>query len=137
MFDNLLKQAEGQTGELVTRQKMMASVGKAEGQIMTGQTEEGVKLLDTLITEADPEHAEMHALAYNALGNAHNKAGRKKEARMAFLHTHLLYSNFADLHAEALANLMDLFKDLGDAERSGEMQEILTQRYANSKWAKK
>ncbi|MGE0610201.1 MAG: tetratricopeptide repeat protein [Pirellulales bacterium] len=137
VFAGLQKQADGQTGDLVARQKLMASEGLAEAQILSGKTEEGIKLLDSLIAEADPEHAEVHALAYNALGNAHRKAGRKKEARMAFLHTHLLYSNFSDLHAESLANLAELFKELGDAERSGDMQDTLTQRYGNSKWAKK
>lgn len=137
VFDDVLKLAEGQSGDLVTRQKLSASVGRAECLAQTGKTEEGVKLLESLITEADPEYAEMHALAYNALGNCYRKAGQKKEARMAFLHTHLLYSSYPEAHAESLANLSELFKELGDADRSSEMQELLTQRYASSKWAKK
>lgn len=137
VFDDVLKLAEGQSGDLVNRQKLSASVGRAECLAQTGKTEQGVKLLESLISEADPEYAEMHALAYNALGNCYRKAGQKKEARMAFLHTHLLYSSYPEAHAEALANLSELFKELGDADRSGEMQDLLTQRYASSKWAKK
>lgn len=136
VFDSVLKLADGQQGDLVARQKLMAQVGKAECLAATGAFDEGVTLIETLIGEANPEETELHALAYNALGNCHRKAGRPKDARRAFLHVHLLFSAYPEAHAEALANLVELWKELGDGERSLEAQGILQGRYANSKWAK-
>jgi tetratricopeptide (TPR) repeat protein len=136
VFDSVLKLAEGQQGDLVARQKLMAQVGKAECLAATGAFDEGVALIESLIGEANPEETELHALAYNALGNCHRKAGRPKDARRAFLHVHLLFSAYPEAHAEALANLVELWKELGDGERSLEAQGILQSRYANSKWAK-
>jgi tetratricopeptide (TPR) repeat protein len=137
VFDSVIARAGGGNNPLVARQRLIATVGKASCLSELGQHEEAAKLLDTLIAEADAEEAELHALAYNALGNSHRKAGRPKEARMAFLHTHILYPAFADAHAEALANLVDLWKELGDGTRSMEAQETLQSRYPNSAWARR
>jgi tetratricopeptide (TPR) repeat protein len=136
VFDQVLETAKSAEGDLVARQRLAAQVGKAECLAATGQFDEGVTLIQGLIGEADPEQTELHALAYNALGNCHRKAGRPKEARQAFLHVHILYSGFPETHAEALANLADLWKELGDPQRANEAQETLQTRYGNSKWAK-
>jgi tetratricopeptide (TPR) repeat protein len=137
VFDAVIGLAAGQDNPLVARQRLMATVGKATCLAEAGQHEEGVKLLNALIAEADAEEAELHALAYNALGNCQRKAGRPKDARMAFLHVHILYPAFPDAHAEALANLVDLWKELGDGTRSMEAQDTLQKRYPNSAWAKR
>ena len=137
VFDSVIQQGQGVEGELVAQQSMLATVGRANCLARAGQAEEGVKLVDALITAADPEQAELHALAYNALGNCHRAAGRPKEALMAFLHVPLVYPNFADAHAEALFNLVTLWKEVGDPERSLEARAMLDERYANTEWAKK
>src|SRR5206468_351217 len=91
VFDSVISMAGNDPSPLVARQKMLATVGKGQCMAQTGQFEEGAKLLEALIAEADPEEAELHALAYTALGNCYRKADKKKEARMAFLHVHILY----------------------------------------------
>ena len=73
-------------------------------------------------------------MAYNALGTALRKAGKPKEAILAFLHVHLLYSTQPDLDAEAVANLEKLFtethkprsrpRNAGDPQREVQEQPL-------------
>lgn len=137
VFEKVLDQAKSDESPLVVRQRTLATLGKASCLAQTDKSEDGVKLLEELIAKADPEEAELHALAYNALGNCHEKAGRLKEARMAFLHTHILYPTVPQAHPEAVFHLAKLWKELGDPDRSQEMQKLLEERYADTKWAKK
>ena len=71
-----------------------------------------------------------------ALGNCYEKARQNKEALFAFLHVDVLYNTVPEVHAEALAHLVPLWKAVGQEERSREARETLLQRYANSRWAK-
>lgn len=137
VFEKVLDQGKSDESPLVVRQRTLATLGKASCLATTDKSEEAVKLLEELIAKADPEEAELHALAYNALGNCHEKANRLKEARMAFLHTHILFPTVPQAHAEALFHLTKLWKDLGDADRSQEMQKQLLERYPDTIWAKK
>ena len=41
-----------------------------------------------------------------------------------------------EAHAEALAHLVSLWKEVGHEDQSREAREMLLQRYGNSKWAK-
>jgi tetratricopeptide (TPR) repeat protein len=136
VLEGVLSLAQGSEGDLVARQKMMATVAKAEALAAQDKADEGIALVDELIATASPDEKELHALAYTALGNCHRKAGRKKEARMAFLHVHILYPTYPELHAESLANLVELWQELGDAARSQEAKDILQERYGNTRWAK-
>ena len=58
------------------------------------------------------------ARAYNVLGTAQRQAGRTKEALLAFLHVDILYSSVPHAHAEALANLADLWQQLHRSDRA-------------------
>jgi tetratricopeptide (TPR) repeat protein len=136
-FDNVLKLAGGQTGELIEAQKQSATIGKGVSLAQTGKHAEAIKLLEEVIAKADPEQAELHALAYNALGGCYRKAGNTKAALLAYLHVDVLYNTYANAHAEALANLSELWKEAGNADRALESEQVLTQRYPASKWAKK
>jgi tetratricopeptide (TPR) repeat protein len=136
-FDNVLTLAEGQSGELVEAQKQAAQIGKAVCLAETDKPAEATKLLEEVIAKADPEQAELHALAYNALGNCYRKAGNNKAALLAYLHVDVLYTTYANAHAEALANLAQLWKEVGNADRALESEQVLTERYPTSKWAKK
>ena len=132
-FDEVLKMdAEG---DEVDAQKAAASLGKASALCGLGKTDEAVKLIDEVIAKADPENEELYARAYNVLGNCHKAAGKKKEARLAFLHVELLYSRYAELHAEALANLASLWDDLGKPDRAVQARNLLKEKYPNSVWA--
>lgn len=136
-FDNVLKLADGQSGALIEAQKQAATIGKAVSLSHAGKHAEAAKLLEEVIAKADPEQAELHALAYNALGECYRKAGNNKAALMAFLHVDILYNTYGNAHAEALSNLAQLWKELGNADRALESEQLLTERYPTSKWAKK
>ena len=73
---------------------------------------------------------------YNALGNAYLQLGDLNEAKFAFLHTDQLYSSVPDAHAEALANLADIWEQLHRPERAVEARKTLEKLYKNSPWAK-
>src|SRR5262249_44116677 len=89
-FDEVLAMtADGKEAE---RHKLSASLGKASALAGAGKTDEATKMVNEMIAKADPENAELHARAYNILGNCYLAAGKKKEALLAFLHVDLLYS---------------------------------------------
>ena len=65
------------------------------------------------------------------------KAGRNKEALMAFLHVDVLYYSDADAHAEALANLAELWNTLQQTERAVRARRTLDERYPTSPFARR
>ena len=86
----------------------------------TGPLDAAVKMVEQVILDADPEQKELHARAYNALGNCYQRAGQTTDALLAYLHVDVLYSSVPDAHAEALANLVPLWQSIGqDARRRG------------------
>jgi tetratricopeptide (TPR) repeat protein len=136
-FDAALKLGAAESGALIESQKQGAAIGKAACLAQTGKHAEAISLLEQVIAKADPEQAELHALAYNALGSSHRKAGNAKAALLAYLHVDVLYSSYANAHAEALANLAQLWREVGNADRASESAQALAERYPASKWNKK
>lgn len=132
-FDEVI--ASDATGKDAERQKLDARLGKAAALAGEGKTTEAVKLVDDIIAQAEPENLELHARAYTVLGHCYQAAGKKKEALLAFLHVDLLYSRFAELHAEALANLATLWADADNAERAAQARKLLKEKYPTSVWA--
>jgi hypothetical protein len=65
------------------------------------------------------------------------KAGRTKEALLAFLHVDVLYFTTPEAHAEALANLAELWEEVQKPERAVKARQVLQERYGSSPWAKK
>ena len=132
-FDEVLAiDAQGKEAE---RRSWPALLGKASALAGAGKTDEAIKAIDDIIAKADPENHELHARAYNVLGNCYKAAGKKKEALLAFLHVDLLYSRFPEQHAEALANLATLWADDGQgrSRRAGPRPaqgEVSQQRWA-------
>ncbi|QDU25323.1 hypothetical protein ETAA8_03880 [Anatilimnocola aggregata] len=117
-----------------TQQKMLASVGKAQCLGETGKADEGVAMAEGIIAKNDPQDAKLFARAYNALGACHLKAGRPKDALLAYLHTDVLFYADSDAHAEALYNLVKLWGDLNKADRATAARATLRERYAGSIW---
>ena len=74
--------------------------------------DEAIKLAQKIIDKLDADETDLLAEAYNTLGTALRKAGRTKDALLAFLHVDVLYGEAPDTHAEALANLVELFTEL-------------------------
>lgn len=133
-FDEATKiDADGKAAESMV---LAAQIGKAKSNLELGNVDEGIQSLRKLVQTAPAEDVASHALAYNALGEAYQKQGKVKEALYAYLHTDVLYNQAADQHAEALYHLKDLWREVNREERAKEAAEMLSTRYASSRWNK-
>lgn len=132
-FDAAL--ADRSTGEAAEAQKRLAAVGKAACVVAKGQAAEAVKLVEDVIEKSPPEA--LDARMYNVLGAAQAKNNDAKAAVMAYLHVDLMYSQDPAEHAEALGNLKELWKQIGQPERGEEANRRLQRLYPTSTWAKK
>jgi tetratricopeptide (TPR) repeat protein len=121
------------------QQHLAAKLGKAEVLVQTDQSEQAATILQDIIKNAAPENIDLHAGAYNTLGTAHRKAGRTKDALLAFLHVDTLFFQNGDAHARALANLAELWNAEGihQPEKAEQAKQLLLSRYSGSPWAKK
>ncbi len=126
--------AKGPQAELYRQE---AQLGKARCLAEKGKFDEARKIIEDILAVADAEHQELHARIYTTLGNIERKAGRTKEALLAFLHVDQLYFTNGELHAEALANLVELWNQLHKPERAARARQVLETRYKNSPWTKK
>lgn len=124
-------------GDVAQEQRTLAKVGKAAAMVASKKPDEAIKMADEILKTADPEDVPLMARAYNVIGSAHRQAGRTKEALLAFLHVDVLYSSAAEAHAEALANLADLWEQVHKTERANRARRMLEDDYADSPWAKK
>jgi tetratricopeptide (TPR) repeat protein len=117
--------------------KQYAVAGKGACLAETGKPAEGIALIKEVIRLNDPVDRRLFAYANNALGNCYLKADQPKDARMAFLQTHLLFSVDADTHAEALFHLARLADSLNEQDIASDARNTLRQRYAGSHWLAK
>ena len=117
------------------KQHLAATLGKAISRSETGQIDEAIKMVETVIADAGPEDVQLHARAYNALGTCYMKGNKTKDALLAFLHVDVLYKSFPEAHAEALANLAKLWVLVGKGDRARDASVLLKERYPNSRWA--
>jgi tetratricopeptide (TPR) repeat protein len=120
--------------------KQMAKVGRAACLGEAGKTKEAIDLIagkDGVIIGTDVKNTALMARAYNALGTAYFKSGQKKEAKLAFMRTDLLFFSEADAHAEALYYLAKIFTEEKKADRAGQASATLKARYPGSVWAGK
>jgi tetratricopeptide (TPR) repeat protein len=124
-------------GKQADRHRAAASLGKAAVTFGKGKPEDAIKETEDLITKTEEEDADLYARAYNLIGNCQLAAGKKKDARTAFLHVDLLYAGVADQHAEALYQLSKIWAELDHVDRANVAKRQLQQRYPNSPWAKK
>jgi tetratricopeptide (TPR) repeat protein len=133
-FDAAL--ATGGAGAEVEKERLAATLGKAVSLAETGGADQAVVIIEKVIHDADPQQKELHARAYNALGTCYEKAGKSKDALLAFLHVDVLYNTVPEAHAEALSHLTTLWKAIGQDERARESRQLLDERYGGSRWAK-
>jgi tetratricopeptide (TPR) repeat protein len=134
-FDKVLAtKAEGASAE---QQRMAATLGKAAALVALKKPDEAIKAVEGFIEKADVENAPLMARAYNILGTAQRQAGRTKEAILSFLHVDVLYASVSDAHAQALANLADLWEQVHKTDRATRARKTLEDRYPESAWAKK
>ncbi|MFM8893262.1 MAG: hypothetical protein ACKOTB_16875 [Planctomycetia bacterium] len=119
-------------------QRRAAELGKARCMALQGKQEDGVKLVDQIIKNSDPEEKELLARAYTVLGVAYRSmAGREQDALIQFLMVDLVYNTLPESHAESLFNLVELWEKGGNAERAREARASLESTYPASSWAAK
>ena len=133
-FDAVLATADD--GAAAKEQKLSAALGKAVSLAESKQLDEAVRLIEQMILDTDPEQNELQARAYNALGDSYQRAGRTKDALLAFLHVDVLYSTVPDAHAEALSHLATLWDAVGQSARAREARQLLNEQYGGSRWAR-
>lgn len=119
---------QAQTTE-TARLQILARAGKAMAVAASGKSDEGLQLVNQLITEMNPADVEMAARIYNAQGASYEAGGDTEGAIMAYLHTHLMFSAQPDAHAEALKKLVELWPQVGKPERAAAARQELQQRY--------
>lgn len=124
-------------GEAAERLHATANLGKFRCSAESSKPEEVIKVAEDVIAKTDPEQVSVMAGAYNILGTALKKAGRTKEALLAFLHVDVLYYSDADAHAEALSNLAELWNTLQQTERAVRARRTLDERYPASPFARR
>lgn len=124
--------------EASAEQKRGAELGKARCLAQLGKNADAVALVQGVIKRADPEEKELLGRAYNVLGGAFRMAGDKdQDALISFLTVDLVYNVSPDSHAEALANLAELWEKGKNPERAREARKSLQDSYPSSPWAKK
>jgi tetratricopeptide (TPR) repeat protein len=122
---------------VAARMKDFATLGKAVCLSEAGKADEGVTEVEKIIANGDSKDGELFARAYNALGHCHAKAGRTKDALLAYLHVDLMFYQDPAQHAESLYHLASLWKDVDKTEQSLKARTLLKQRYPGSVWAGK
>ncbi len=133
-FDKVLAAKEDNTA--AKEQKLSATLGKAVSLAESKQLDQAVGLIEQMILDTDPEQKELQARAYNALGDSYQRAGRTKDALLAYLHVDVLYSTVPDAHAEALSHLAPLWDAVGQSSRARQARQTLNEQYRGSRWAK-
>ncbi len=134
-YDRVLELAQVNPGkddatkELIASQALTATLGKVEALAEAGQIDAAVQMVEKVIADAPPEDAAVLARAYNALGNSLKKAGRTKEALLAYLHVDVLYASQSQAHAEALRNLAELWSAVNQPQRAAQTLQTLQDRY--------
>jgi len=119
-------------------QKRGVELGKARCLAQLGKNADAVALVQGIIKRADPEEKELLGRAYNVLGGAYRAAGDKdQDALISFLTVDLVYNGSPESHAEALANLAELWEKGKNPERAREVRKLLQESYPASPWAKK
>jgi len=126
----------GVQGPEVERYRLEAILGKAAALAADGRGDAGVNAVKDVIKSAERGDTEIHARAYNALGDCYRTMNQPKEAILQYLHTDTLYFQHPDLHAESLARITQLWEKMEKPERAARARKTLSSRYPNSRWTK-
>lgn len=119
-------------------QKRDAELGKARCLARLGKNAEAVEAVKAIVQQADPEEKDLLGRAYNVLGTAYRGAGdRDQDALISYLTVDLVYNGSPESHAEALANLAELWDKAKNPERAREARKVLEDSYPTSPWTKK
>ena len=134
-FDAALALATGDDASLA--QKPAVAFGRARCLARLGRGEEAVAAVQQVIAAADPDDKDLLARGYAALGTAYRALpGREQDALISFLTVDLVYNATPESHAEALANLVELWEAAQQPERAREARQLLESSYPATRWAK-
>ena len=142
-FANALVMFEKVAAVQATTPLMQSTVSEAKaGQARclgeTGKPAAGIALTDKLIKDNDPKtQKQLFAQAYNAQGVCYRSNKQPKDAILAFLHTHLIFNESADAHAESLYHLSQLWSEVSKADRAQDSKRLLREKYAGTFWEQK
>ena len=115
-----------------------AKAGQARCLGETGKAVAGIALADKLIKDNDPKtQKQLFAQAYHAQGVCYRSNKQPKDAILAFLHTHLIFNESADAHAESLYHLSQLWNEVSKADRAQDSKRLLREKYAGTFWEQK
>lgn len=111
-----------------------ATLGKAVSLAATGKLDDGLALVRGVLERSEStdetEQASLKATAYNALGRCYEVADQPTDALFAYLHTDLLFNSDRETHAEALAHLVELWREAGKPAAASDALTRLRQQYA-------
>jgi tetratricopeptide (TPR) repeat protein len=123
-------------GKLGAQEMLEAKIGRTYSLAGSGKVDDAIKTLQEIIAKADDDDTETLARAYDALGNCYRKRKDSKQALLAYLRVDTLYHSVPEAHAEALANLVVLWKEAKRDDRAREARDYLQQHYPYSRWNK-
>jgi len=135
VFDKVI--ASPVSSELADAQRLSAMLGKARALIALNQPDRAIALAGDVLKKTSDDAVSLRAQAYNVQGTAYRRTDRPKEALFAFLHVDFFYSSAPAAHAEALANLVELWEQFFKNERANEARETLETQYPDSVWNRK
>lgn len=130
-LDRLL--AAAPEGSVQAREALLA---RAEALVAARKFDEAEQAVRKVIAQAPPEDANVQAEAHNVLGDCLRAAGKPKDALIAYLKTDVLYSSDKSAHPRALAMIAQLWTELRQEGRAGEVLDRLRQQYPQSPYAK-
>lgn len=120
--------------------RLEAMLGQAKCLQTTGDHLHAVEVLDQVVKESTAGDTRLQAEAYLRKGESLIALGEDpKQAIQAYLHIDVVPSlaQEADLHAEALYQLWQLWPTVGQPARAAEAQSRLQQLYPDSEWTGK
>lgn len=135
-FEKVLAMPAENLDKRSAQERLAATLGKALVLAETGDIDTAVKLVEDAVASLDPEDNDLNAQAYLTLGTCYRKKGDNRAAEWAFLWVDLIYSANPQYHAQALANLKEVFEANGKPERASQAESVLKERYGNTKWAR-
>ncbi len=129
--------AEPSDTKQARREKLFAEVGKARCLAEIDSPDQGIAMIEEVIAKNDPSDTELFGRAYNAYGDCLQKAGKTKDALLAYLHVDVLFYADPEIHAESLYHLTKLWAANDNNDRSVAAKKLLDERYSGSIWASK
>lgn len=119
------------TNRMMASQIAQAKIALAQATAMAGKPDDAIKMLQAVIDETPSNDYEAHARANVALGNILLQKQNKIEALLAFLKVDLVFFQYPEQRAEALARLSKLWTEVPDAkaDRANDARERLQTLY--------